>query len=146
MRILMLGATGQIGYALVDALSRTEHDVSVMVRNAPEPKFPDNVRVVCYPEFSADAFRAAMRGADHVVYGIGLPEQFTFDPEIFERVNCALLATFLEELRKSEIRSLTYVSTYEVFENVDNRIDDRCGAEPGAAADASTDDRASAAA
>ena len=124
MRILMLGATGQIGHALVEALSRTEHDISVMVRSTPDPKFPDSVRVTHYPQFSADAFRAAMQGADHVIYGIGLPEQFTFDPDIFERVNGALLRTFLEELGKSDIRSLTYISTYEVFETIDNLIDE----------------------
>ena len=124
MRILMLGATGQIGYALAGALARTEHEVSVMVRNARDLQFADSVRVLQYPEFSADAFRAAMQGADHVIYGIGLPEQFTFDPEMFEKVNCALLRAFLEELRKSDIRGLTYISTYEVFENVNDRIDE----------------------
>ena len=124
MKILMLGATGQIGHALAEALSRTEHEVSVMVRNARDLRFPDNVRVIQYPEFSADAFRAAMQGADHVIYGIGLPEQFTFNQEIFEKVNCALLRTFLEELRKSDMRGLTYISTYEVFENINDRIDE----------------------
>jgi nucleoside-diphosphate-sugar epimerase len=124
MKILVLGATGQVGHALAEALSRTEHDVSVMVRNARDLPFPDNVRVIQYPEFSADAFRAAMQGADHVIYGIGLPEQFTFDQAIFEKVNLALLGTFLEELRKSAVRSLTYISTYEVFENIKDRIDE----------------------
>ncbi len=124
MRIFMLGATGQIGHALAEALSRTEHEVSVMVRTARDLRFSDNVRVIQYPEFSADAFRAAMQGADHVIYGIGLPEQFTFDPEIFEKVNCALLRTFLQELRKSDVRGLTYISTYEVFENIEGRIDE----------------------
>ena len=124
MRILILGATGQIGYALAAALSRTEHDVSVMVRNARGLRFPDKIRVIQYLEFSADAFRAGLQDADHVIYGIGLPEQFTFDQAIFETVNCALLRTFLEELRKSDMRGLTYISTYEVFESVNDRIDE----------------------
>lgn len=124
MRILILGATGQIGHALAQALSRTEHEVTVMVRHARDLRFPDKVRVIQYPEFSADAFRAAMQDADHVIYAIGLPEQFTFDQAIFETVNCSLLRTFLEELRKSDMRGLTYISTYEVFENINNRIDE----------------------
>ncbi len=124
MKILILGATGQIGYALTEALARTEHDVSIMVRNARDLRFPDNVRVIQYPEFSGDAFRTAMLDANYVIYGIGLPEQFTFDHEIFEKVNCALLRTFLEELRKSDVHGLTYISTYEVFENVNDRIDE----------------------
>jgi len=123
MRILMLGATGQIGHALTDAVSRTEHDVSVMVRST-RPRFPDNIRVIQSAEFTPDAIRAALEGADHVIYGIGLPEQFTRDPGIFEKVNCALLRTFLEELRKTGIRGLTYISTYEVFENINDLIDE----------------------
>ncbi len=124
MKILVLGATGQIGQALVDALSRTEHDVSVMVRHARARPFPPNIRVVRQPEFSAAAFRDALQDTDYVIYGIGLPEQFTFDPQIFERVNCALLATFLEALRQSDVRRLTYISTYEVFQSIDDRIDE----------------------
>jgi nucleoside-diphosphate-sugar epimerase len=123
MRILLLGATGQIGCALADRLSRTEHALTVMVRNA-KTAFPANVRVIEQREFSASAIGAALTEADHVIYGIGLPEQFTTDPGIFENVNCALLQTFLGELRKSSVRSLTYISTYEVFESVDNYIDE----------------------
>jgi len=122
MKILILGATGQIGRALVEALSRTEHQVTVMVRNERGAPFPANVRVLRHAKFSPDAFRTALQGMDHVIYGIGLPEQFTFDPTIFETVNCSLLLIFLEELRKSPIRDLTYISTYEVFENIDGQI------------------------
>jgi nucleoside-diphosphate-sugar epimerase len=124
MRILILGATGQIGRAVVEALARTEHEVSVMVRNACDARFPDNVRVICHPIFSADTFRAALQGVDYVIYGIGLPEQFTFDLQIFDRVNCLLLRTFLGEFRKSGIGGLTYISTYEVFENFQGRMDE----------------------
>jgi nucleoside-diphosphate-sugar epimerase len=124
MQVLVLGATGQIGRALVEALSRTKHQVTVMVRNVSGAPFPASVRVRQHATFSADAFRAALQGIDHVIYGIGLPEQFTFDPKIFETVNCSLLGVFLEELRKSPIRNLTYLSTYEVFENIDGRIEE----------------------
>lgn len=124
MKVLVLGATGQIGHALAEALSRTEHEVSVMVRNARDLRFPDNVRVIQYPKFSADAFRAAVQGTDHVIYGIGLPEQFTFDQEIFEKVNFALLRTFSGGAAQSDMRGLTYISTYEVFENINDRIDE----------------------
>ena len=43
---------------------------------------------------------------------------------MFDKVNCQLLRTFLEALRSSGVRRLTYISTYEVFEVVDNRIDE----------------------
>ncbi len=79
MKILILGATGQVGQAVTTGLSHTEHQVSVLVRDASGLNFPDNVTVLQRGDFTPDVFRAALSGVDHVIYGIGLPEQFTFD-------------------------------------------------------------------
>ena len=75
-------------------------------------------------DFTPDVFKSALSGVDHVIYGIGLPEQFQFDDSVFDKVNCQLLRTFLEALRDSGVRRLTYISTYEVFEVVGNEIDE----------------------
>ena len=75
-------------------------------------------------DFTPDVFKAALSGVDHVIYGIGLPEQFQFDDSVFDQVNCQLLRTFLEALRSSGVRRLTYISTYEVFEVIGNEIDE----------------------
>jgi dihydroflavonol-4-reductase len=122
MRILLLGATGQIGYALTRALEQTEHQIGVLVRKASGLHFPATVTVIEQREFTREVFEAAMRDVDHVVYCIGLPEQFLFDNRVFEKVNFDLLATFLEAMRNSRVRRLTYLSTYEVFEVVDGVI------------------------
>jgi nucleoside-diphosphate-sugar epimerase len=122
MKILILGATGQIGHALTKALSMTGNQISVMVRSASGLAFPSNVKVLEHQEFTPAAFRAAMQDVDRVIYGIGLPEQFTFNNSIFDQVNCRLLKAFLAELRSSGLRDLTYISTYEVFEAVDGSI------------------------
>jgi nucleoside-diphosphate-sugar epimerase len=124
MKILILGATGQVGHALTKGLSHTEHQVSVLVRDTSGLQFPDNVTVLERGDFTPDVFRAVLSGVDHVIYGIGLPEQFLFDNSVFDRVNCQLLRTFLETLRSSGVRRLTYISTYEVFEVIDNEIDE----------------------
>src|SRR3977135_2278646 len=122
MKILILGATGQVGQAVTTGLSHTEHQVSVLVRDASGLNFPDNVTVLERGDFTPDVFRAALSGVDHVIYGVGLPEQFLFDNSVFDKVNCQLLRTFLETLQSSGVRRLTYVSTYEVFEVADNEI------------------------
>jgi nucleoside-diphosphate-sugar epimerase len=122
MKILLLGATGQIGHALMEALSKTEHQVSALVRSAAGQQFPQEVTIIEHGEFTPDAFRAALRDVDHAIYGIGLPEQFLFDNSLFARVNCELLQTFLDALRNSAIPRLTYMSTYEVFEAIDGAI------------------------
>jgi nucleoside-diphosphate-sugar epimerase len=122
MKILLIGATGQIGYALTRALSETDHQLSVLVRDGRKLPFPAGVRVIERSTFDPDAFRAALAGVEHVIYSVGLPEQFQFDTSIFQRVNYGLFKTFLEVLRETPVRELTYISTYEVFQAIDGVI------------------------
>jgi nucleoside-diphosphate-sugar epimerase len=82
------------------------------------------MRLLQRSEFDAESFRSALRGMDHVIYGIGLPEQFLFDDSVFEKTNCGMLRTFLSALQSSDVRRLTYISTYEVFEAIGGAIDE----------------------
>src|SRR5215813_12853824 len=122
MKILLLGATGQVGHALAGALSQTDHQLTALVRSAATQKFPATVEVIEQAEFTPDSFRSALRDMDQVIYGIGLPEQFLFDNSVFEKVNCNMLRMFLSALQSSGVRRLTYISTYEVFEAIDGAI------------------------
>ncbi|MEY4728911.1 MAG: putative dihydroflavonol-4-reductase, partial [Pseudomonadota bacterium] len=122
MKILLIGATGQVGYALTHALAAAGHDTTVLVRKVGELTFPKSVRVVAEPEFNEASFARLLPDIDCAIYGIGLPEQFTFDNKIFERVNLDLFKTFLTAMEKSTLRRLVYISTYEVFEAQDGMI------------------------
>jgi len=122
MKILLLGATGQIGHALLQVLARSEHQVSVMTRRHSGERFPSNVSVRVEPNFTVQAFRTALDDVDHVIYSIGLPEQFMFDTAAFQEANCRVLTSFLEAVRDSRVRAVTYLSTYEVFEVVQGVI------------------------
>jgi nucleoside-diphosphate-sugar epimerase len=122
MHILLIGATGQIGYALAQALSASDHQLTVMVRRMPQPTFAPNVRLVQVPEFTHAAFSQALQGIDLVIYGVGLPEQFAFDAGVFEQVNLGLFKQFLAALETTPVRRLVYISTYEVFKTVDGCI------------------------
>lgn len=122
MKILIIGATGQIGHALVRALLKTAHQVTVLVRNGHDLPSIRNINVIKYDEFTPSVFKIALEGIDHVVYGVGRPEQFTWDNSIFNNVNYGLLNTFLNTLKQSSIRRLTYISTYEVFQDVAGEI------------------------
>ena len=98
--------------------------MSTLVRNAAEQSFPDTVTVIERSEFTQEVFRSVLRDVEHVIYGIGLPEQFLFDNSVFERVNCEMLRTFLAALHSSAVTRFTYISTYEVFEVIDGVIDE----------------------
>ncbi len=122
MRILILGATGQIGYSLSGELARTMHDLRVLVRDRAKQEFPETCEVLESPSFDGQAFRRALQGVDHVIYCVGLPEQYLPDTSVFTRVNLDLLKAFLAEMAQAGPSSLTYVSTYEVFQAIDGVI------------------------
>jgi nucleoside-diphosphate-sugar epimerase len=122
MKILLIGATGQIGFALTHALAKAGHEVTVLVRSAGQLCFPRSVRVVTAPAFTEATFASLLPGMDCAIYGVGLPEQFTFDSGIFEQVNFKLLQSFLAAMEKSTLRRLVYISTYEVFAAKDGLI------------------------
>ena len=122
MKILLIGATGQIGYALTSALAKTTHQTSVMVRNKRQLIFPENINVFEAQTFTPDVFQKALHNVDCVIYGVGLPEQFSFDDQLFQRVNYGLFRTFLNSLGESTVRRLVYISTYEVFQAINGVI------------------------
>ena len=124
MKILLLGATGQVGHALAWKLSQAGHQLTIMVRKAAGQQLPEGATILERDEFTAESFGSALRGMDQVIYGIGLPEQFLFDDSVFEKVNCGMLRTFLGALQSSDVRRLTYISTYEVFKEIDGAIDE----------------------
>lgn len=113
--ILLVGATGQIGHALAQRLVREGAQLTVLVRRATPQRFAPSVRVIEAPVFTDAVFRDALQGQSMVVYGVGLPEQYTLDDQVFERVNVGVLRSFLQAFEASPVRRLVYISTYEVF-------------------------------
>ncbi len=122
LNVLLVGATGQIGHALAQALTAQGVNLTVLVRRALPGRFAPSVRVVVAQSFTPAAFAEVLAGQDVAVYGVGMPEQFTFDAQVFEQVNHGLLKQFLVALEASPVRRLIYVSTYEVFASQDGVI------------------------
>lgn len=58
MNFLVVGATGQVGEALVRALARADYSVAALVRKRPK-EFPSHMRTVEAAEFNRTAFRRA---------------------------------------------------------------------------------------
>jgi nucleoside-diphosphate-sugar epimerase len=111
MKNLLLGGTGQIGYGLVQALASSGHDTTVLVRSTKGLSFPASIKVIVEPIFTEQIFERALSGVDCAIYGIGLPEQFTFDSEVFAQVNLGLLRSLLNALQRTPVRRLIYTSS-----------------------------------
>ena len=71
MRVVVLGAAGQLGREVVRVLAEREHTVCAAVRRQPIPGFGSSVEVRIADARNKAEVRAAMGGADRVVNVIG---------------------------------------------------------------------------
>ncbi|MBM6406004.1 NAD(P)H-binding protein [Phycicoccus sp. CSK15P-2] len=78
MKILVTGATGTVGGALVELLAGTDHDVAVLVRDPAKFSGPADVEVVQGDLTSADDVRAALAGVDRAFLNMADDNGATF--------------------------------------------------------------------
>jgi putative NADH-flavin reductase len=71
MNVVVLGAAGQLGRAMAQALEARGHAVTAFVRRAPEPAFPESVRLYTGDARNAKHLREALEGNAIVVNAIG---------------------------------------------------------------------------
>ncbi|BCS34772.1 NmrA family transcriptional regulator [Luteitalea sp. TBR-22] len=75
MNVLVVGATGGSGRAVIAALLNRGHNVTAMVRRpASSPPFPEGVRVVQGDAMRATDVEQCVRGQDAVVVTLGIRE------------------------------------------------------------------------
>ena len=122
MHILILGATGQIGYELSRVLSK-EHTITIMIRgNRKNLAFPDAATLIESASYDEEAMREALEHSDLVVYALGTPAQWLPDRNDFHVNNFLLLKRFLDVLIGTGVRTMVYISTYELFKSIDGYI------------------------
>jgi len=71
MRVIILGAAGQLGREVVSALLARRHNVCAAVRRAPDPPFDSAVEVRLADARNKEQIRSALCGFDAVVNVIG---------------------------------------------------------------------------
>jgi nucleoside-diphosphate-sugar epimerase len=111
-RILVTGASGFIGSAVVAALARDGHDVRAAVRR-PLQSFPDGVAVVQHPDL-AEAFdwRPLVDGIDRVVHLAGIAHVGRgIDAAAYDRVNRAATAQLAIAAAQAGVGHFIYVSS-----------------------------------
>jgi UDP-glucose 4-epimerase len=121
-RVLVTGAAGFVGQAVVRTLLRAGHQVTALVR-CTEPAFPPDVRV-CRAELPDDDLRAAVSDVDGVCHLAGatrVRESFE-DPVGHFRVNVGGTVALLSALeRVNRPVRLVFASTAAVYGTSDGR-------------------------
>jgi nucleoside-diphosphate-sugar epimerase len=116
-RILVTGATGNVGAPIASRLAGEGHDVRALVRSPERAAalLPGEVELVHGDVTDAASVRAAVEGCSLVYHAAGLPEQWLRDPADFTRVNVEGTRNLVEASLQTGVERFAYTSTIDVF-------------------------------
>ncbi|MBN8636742.1 MAG: NAD-dependent epimerase/dehydratase family protein [Anaerolineae bacterium] len=117
--VLVTGATGAVGPALVAELRRQGQRVRVLSRQRPlDPLFPPDVEFHSGDISDRDAVRTALTGVQQVYHIAALLHVTNPPPELradYQRVNVAATRIVAEEAARAGAQRLIYFSTVKVY-------------------------------
>ncbi len=116
-RVLVTGATGIVGWNIVEALYARGHQVRVMARNVERTRgvLPAGVDVVAGDLLEPHSLVAAVAGCTTVFHAAGMPEQWLRDPSQFQRVNVEGTRACVDAAQAEGVSAFVYTSTIDVF-------------------------------
>lgn len=118
MEVLVTGATGQVGHAIVRRLVERGEQVRALVRHVASAAalLPAEVEVLGGDVTVPRSLERALAGCELVFNAMGLPEQWLPDPALFERVNAQGTANLVRAARSAGAARLVHTSSVDVFE------------------------------
>lgn len=116
-RVLVTGATGLVGCALVHALSRRGERVRALVRHPERARniLPPDVELVSGDVTVLESLETKFDGVRLVFHAAGMPEQWQSDETVFDRVNRLGTFNVLSAAHRARVRRVVYTSTMDVF-------------------------------
>jgi nucleoside-diphosphate-sugar epimerase len=116
--VLVTGATGLVGFAIVKKLVERDCPVRAIVRDVARAKaaLDPAVDVVAGDVTDCASLERATVGVGSIFHAAGLPEQWVRDEAIFEHVNTMGTANVLSAAQKAGVERFVYTSTMDVFD------------------------------
>lgn len=117
MRVLVTGATGKIGNALTTELLERGDHVVALVRDPSRSSglLSSDVEIAEGDVTDPESLRFAAAGVEAVVNCMGVFEQWTAEPDLFNRVNAHGARNVAVAAREAGARRLVHTSTFDVF-------------------------------
>lgn len=114
---LVTGATGLIGWNIVQQLLRRGETVRALVRSPARAQrvLPAACQLVPGDVTDLHSVRAAVKGCQVVYHAAGLPEQWLPDKRIFEFVNAGGTRNVVQASLEEKIEKLIHLSTVDIF-------------------------------
>jgi dihydroflavonol-4-reductase len=115
--VLVTGATGIVGWSIVQALHAKGLEVRVLARNLERTRaaVPPGVDVLAGDLGNPDSLQRAVAGCDTVFHAAGMSEQWLRDPGQFHRVNVEGTRALVGAALREGIGAFIYTSTIDVF-------------------------------
>lgn len=118
MRVLLTGSTGKIGNAVARRLHERGDHVVALVRDpaAARTLLPAAVELAPGDVTDPESLLLAAAGAEAAINCMGIFEQWTRDPDVFNRVNAAGARAVAAAARKAGASRIVHTSTFDVFD------------------------------
>lgn len=114
---LLTGATGLVGFNVLEALMKRGRKVRALVRSLAKARrlLPDGVELAEGDITVAGSVERAASGCRAIYHAAGHPEQWLEDEGRFEEVNVGGTRNVVAAARAAKVERLVYTSTIDVF-------------------------------
>jgi UDP-glucose 4-epimerase len=111
-RLLVTGATGFIGRAVVTAFAQDGHALRAAVRQPPQPPFRASVEVVTHPDLARPFdWAPLLADVDQVIHLAAISHTGGVTPERYDRVNRRATAELAAAAARAGVRQFVFVSS-----------------------------------